>query len=96
MNILTHECELFVMKIKENVYDMNKHFIHIFNHTRTLGKVFQNKDLVVKIIICLNHSWQPKVIGISKSRDFSSMEMATIFGKFQEHEINWKILANNE
>lgn len=49
-NILAHEYELFIMKPEENIYDMDKRFIHVINHMRNLGKVFQNEDLVVKFL----------------------------------------------
>lgn len=42
MNILTHEYEIFRMNLEENIYGILKCFIHIVNHMRTLGKVFQN------------------------------------------------------
>lgn len=56
MNTLTHEYELFRMKNDEILLDMEKCFIHIVSHTRILGKVFQNEDLVIKVLRCLNHS----------------------------------------
>lgn len=61
MNTLTHEYRLFRMKPKENIYAMQKWLIHIMNHMRTLGKVFQNENLVGKVCRWLKRSWQPKV-----------------------------------
>lgn len=46
MNIFTFEYELFKMACEEISRDMEDRFIHIFNHLRTLGKSFQNKDLI--------------------------------------------------
>lgn len=69
MNTLAHEYELFRMNLGENIYDIKKRFIHIFNPMRTLEKVFQNEDLGVKVHGCLNHNFLPKVINIYESRD---------------------------
>lgn len=96
MNTLTHEYEFLRMKHQENIYDMQKRFIHIVNHMRTFGKVFQNENLVVKVCICLNHSQKPKVTTKFKSRDLSSIDLATHFGKLQEHEIELKRLADDK
>lgn len=56
MNTLTHEYELFIIKPGENIMDMEICLIHIVKHMRTLGKVFQIEDLVIKLIRCLNRS----------------------------------------
>lgn len=47
MNTSTNEFKLFIMKPGEKIQDMEKHCIHIVNHNTTLGKVFQNEDLVI-------------------------------------------------
>lgn len=59
------------------MYVILKRFIHIISHMRTLGKVFQNEDMVIKVLRCSNRSWKPKVTLVSKSRDLSSMEFVT-------------------
>lgn len=48
INTLTFEYKLFIMKLEENTCDIQKLFIHIVNHMRTLGKLFQNNDLLKK------------------------------------------------
>lgn len=53
---LTHEYELFRMKLGANIEDMQKYFIHIVNHMRILCDIFQNKNLVMKILGCLNNN----------------------------------------
>ncbi|KAL5128559.1 hypothetical protein HKD37_14G040785 [Glycine soja] len=40
--------------------------------------------------------WQPKVTAISESKDLSSMSLATLFGKLQEHEMELQRLNQNE
>ncbi|KAL2337025.1 hypothetical protein Fmac_011471 [Flemingia macrophylla] len=54
INTLTHEYELFRMNQNESIQDMQKRFTHIVNHLASLGKVFQNEDLVNKVLRCLS------------------------------------------
>ena len=86
INTLTHENELFRMNINENIQSMQKRFTHIVNHLASLGKTFPNEDLINKVLRCLSREWQPKVTAISESKDLSSMSLATLFGKLQEHK----------
>lgn len=64
VNILTHEYELFIIKCEENIQDMEKGFIHIVNHLRTLDRTFQNEDIINKVLRCPNYSCQSKVVAI--------------------------------
>lgn len=41
----------------------------------------------MKILKSLNRTWQPKVTTISESRDLTTMNMTTLFGKLREHEL---------
>lgn len=74
---------------------MQKHFIQIVSHMRILEKVFQNDDLVVKVLIWLNYNWNPKVTLIYESMYFSFMDLA-LFSKLQEHEMKLKRIADDE
>lgn len=66
------------------------------NHTRTLSKGFQNDNLVIKCFRCLNRIWKPKVVVISESKNLSSMDLATLFEKLLEYEIELKRLVNDQ
>lgn len=92
----THEYELFRMKLEENINQMKTCFSHILSHMRTLGKTFSNEELVIKILICLNHSWQPKFLVICESKDIMTMDTHAFFDKLQEHEIEFKRLDVDE
>ncbi|KAG2399581.1 uncharacterized protein HKW66_Vig0105660 [Vigna angularis] len=61
-----------------------------------LGKVFDKEENNIKILKSLNRSWQPKVTAISESRDLTSMNMATLFGKLKEHELELRRLKEEE
>jgi len=50
---------------------MQKRFTHIVNHLIGLGKTFDKQELNIKVLKCLEGSWQPKVTGISETRDLT-------------------------
>jgi len=66
---------------------VQKRFTHILNHLTGLGKVFDKEELNIKVLKCLDRSWQPKVTTISESRDPSKLSTAALFGKLMEHEL---------
>jgi len=62
---LIQEYELFRMQPEETIVNVQKRFTHIVNHLTRLGKVFDKEELNIKVLKCLDRSWQPKVIAIS-------------------------------
>ena len=96
LNTLMHEYELFRMLPNENIGDMQKRFTHIINHLSALGKVITNGEVVNKILRCLSREWQPKVTAIMEARDVDQIDLATLFGKLQEHEMELGRLSMNE
>ena len=75
---------------------MQKRFTHIVNRLASLGKTFPNEDLINTVLRCLSREWQPKVTTISESKDLSSLSLATLFGKLQEHEMELQRLNQSE
>ena len=61
-----------------------------------LGKTFDKEELNIKILKSLNRTWQPKVTAISESRDLTSLNIATLFGKLREHELDLGRLKEEE
>ena len=61
-----------------------------------MGKEFDKEELNIKVLKCLDRSWQPKVTAISESRDLSKMSTAALFGKLMEHELELKMLKEQE
>jgi len=53
-----------------------------------LGKVFDKEELNIKVLKCLDKSWQPKVIAILESTNLSTLTTASLFSKLREHELN--------
>lgn len=44
---------------------------------RTLGKTFSNEELIIKILRCLNRSWQPNFTMICESKNLETMDIHT-------------------
>jgi len=85
------------MQKGESVCDVQKkRFSHIVNHLMNLGKKFDEKELNIKVLKCLDRTWQPKVTAILESKDLTSMTMASCFGKLREHEIEIQRLVVQE
>jgi len=57
------------------------------------GKTFHKEELNIKILKCLDRSWQSKVTTISESKDLTSMTTASLFGKLREHELEMNKLS---
>jgi len=84
---LIQEYELFKMQQEEFIAEVQKRFVHIINHLIGLGKEFDKEELNIKVLKCVDKSWQPKVTTISESRDLSTLITTALFGKPREHEI---------
>uniref|UniRef100_A0A151UI80 DUF4219 domain-containing protein n=1 Tax=Cajanus cajan TaxID=3821 RepID=A0A151UI80_CAJCA len=82
---LIREYELLRMNHGESISDFQKKFTHLINHLVDLGRKFE-KELNLKVLQCLDRSWQVKVIAIEESKDLTSLTLATFFGKLREHE----------
>ena len=95
-NTLIQQNEMFKMKSGESICDVQKRFKYIVNHLLALGKTFDKEELNIKILKSLNRTWQPKVTTISESRDLTSMNIATLFGKPREHELERERLKEEE
>ena len=69
---------------------------HTVNHLIGLGKTFDKEELNIKVLKCLDRSWQPKVTAISETRDITTLSTTAIFGKLREHEIEMNRLKEQE
>ena len=75
---LIQEYELFKMKQRESITDVQKRFTHIVNHLMGLGKEFDKEELNIKVLKCLDRSWQLKVTIISETRDLQLHCLASL------------------
>ncbi|KAF1885773.1 hypothetical protein Lal_00008513 [Lupinus albus] len=60
LNTLSEEYEMFRMKPREIILDLQKIFTHLTNHLIALGKMLSNIDLNLKVLRSLTRSWQRK------------------------------------
>ena len=93
---LIQEYEMFRMLKGETIAEVQKRFTHIINHVMSLEKNFEKEELNIKILKCLDRSWQPKVTAIFESKDLTSLSMASLFGKLKEHELEMNKLNVQE
>ena len=84
------------MQPEESIVDVQKRFTHIVNHLTGLGKEFDREELNIKVLKCLDRSWQSKVTAISESRDLIKLSTAAIFAKLMEHVLELKRLKEKE
>ena len=78
---LIQEYKLFKMLKRETIEDVQKKLTHIVNHLIGFGKIFHKEVLNIKILKCLDRSWQPKVTVIFESKDLTTMTTASLFEK---------------
>nr|KYP31523.1 hypothetical protein KK1_048098 [Cajanus cajan] len=93
---LIREYELLRMNHGESISDFQKRFTHLINHLVDLGRKFEEEELNLKVLQCLDRSWQAKVTAIEESKDLTSLTLATLFGKLREHEQKLHIFEENE
>jgi len=87
---------MFRMQKGETIVEVQKWFTHIVNNLLSLWKMFDKDELNIKILNCLDRSWQPKVNAISESKDLTSMATVSLFGKLREHELEMNKLSIQE
>jgi len=87
---------MFKMLKGETIVDVQKRFTHIVYHLINLGKIFERDELNIKILKCLDRSWQPKVTAISESKDLTTLTTTSLFGKLREHELEMNMMNDQE
>ena len=75
---LIQEYEFFRMQPEESIADVQKRCTHIVNHLTGLGKEFDREELNIKVLKCLDRSWQPKVMRIKKMLLIGRMDKGQI------------------
>jgi len=93
---LIQEYEMFRMLKGKSIVEVQKRFTHIANHLMSLGKIFDKEELNIKILECLDRSWQPKVTSIFESKDLASLTTTSLFGKLREHDLEMNRLNVQE
>ncbi|XP_068474794.1 uncharacterized protein [Phaseolus vulgaris] len=80
----------------ESFAEVQRRFTHIINHLMSLGKTFDKEELNIKILKCIDRSWQPKDMTISESKNLTSLTTTSLFGKLREHELEMNRLNVQE
>ena len=93
---LIQEYKMFRMLKGETISDVQKIFTYIVNRLIGLCKIFERERLNIKILKCLDRSWQPKVTTISKSKDFTTLTTTSFFEELREHELEMNCLHDQE
>jgi len=93
---LIQEYEMFIMFKGESIVEVQKRLTHIVNHLMSLGKIFDKEELNIKILKCLDRSWQPKFTATSESKDLTSLTTTSLFGKLREQELEMNRLNVQE
>ena len=90
IGLLMHIYELFSMKDDESIIKMFTRFTNITNELQALGKAYTEMEKVIKILRCLTHKWQVKVITIQEVKDLTKLPMEELIGSLMTHEITMK------
>nr|KYP34970.1 hypothetical protein KK1_044012 [Cajanus cajan] len=72
---LIREYELFRMNNGESIFDFQKRFTHLINQLVDLGRKFEKEELNLKVLQCLDRSWEAKVTTIEESKDLTSLTL---------------------
>jgi len=87
---------MFRIQKEETIVDVQKRLAHIVNHLISLRKIFEREELNIKILKCLDRSWQTKVTSISESKDLTTLTKTSLFGKVREHKLEMNSLNDQE
>ncbi|KAF1864678.1 hypothetical protein Lal_00031996 [Lupinus albus] len=79
LNTHSQEYDMFCMKSREKILNLQKRFIQLTNHLIALGKVLSNSDLNLKFLRSLTKTWQPKETVISKKKKESIQNITNYF-----------------
>ena len=90
IGLLMHIYELFSMKDDESIIKMFTRFTNITNELQALGKAYTEMEKVIKILRCLTHKRQVKVITIQEVKDLTKLPMEELIGSLMTHEITMK------
>ena len=80
INLLVHNYELFKMNPNETISVMFTRFTNITNGLKSLGRIYSNADLVLKILRSLPDKWDPKVTTIQEANDLSKLPLDELMG----------------
>ncbi|MQM04787.1 hypothetical protein Taro_037594 [Colocasia esculenta] len=93
IDILVTQYEKFKMLSGETITQMDSRFTDI--GLAGLGKIYNTRDMVRKIIRSLPNQWTPKVTAIEETTDLTTMSLEKLIRSLMSHEINMDRLSAN-
>ncbi|MQM13139.1 hypothetical protein Taro_046061 [Colocasia esculenta] len=95
IDILVAQYKRFQMQSEESITQMYSRFTDITNGLAGLGKIYDIRDMVRKILRSLPTSWSPKVTAIVEANDLRRMSLEKLIGSLMAHEINMERLGES-
>lgn len=80
-----HAYEMFIINEDETIPKMHEGFIKITNELKCLGKIYLNKEHVIKILRSFPLSWMPKVTTIMEVKDLDNLPLDKLMGSLTTH-----------
>ena len=90
INTLITEFDLLRMKEGESIADFELRYTHLINQLAALGKSYEQKTQVRKILNILSKEWEAKVTAIEEAKGESMQSVASLFGSLSEYESKLK------
>ena len=87
INMLVHKYELFQMEQNETITSMFTRFTDIINYLKSLCRVHNNSDVVIKILRSLPRAWEAKVMIVQEAKDLSTLPLEELQGSLMTHEL---------
>src|SRR3954464_10344951 len=78
ISVLVNKFELFTMNEGESIKDMYTKFTDITNSLISLGKTYEQVELVRKILLALTSEWEKKVTAIEEAKDLSTLSVENL------------------
>ena len=85
--MLVHQYELFKIDPIESITSMFTRFTDIINGLKSLDKVYDNSELVRKILRSLPRTWEVKVKAIQEAKDLNKLLLEELIGSLMTHEL---------
>ncbi|XP_073298512.1 uncharacterized protein [Primulina huaijiensis] len=79
------------MKIGESMHDYDERISGIINELNTLGKVYSNKEISLKVVRGLSKERDVKTMAIRESKDLNKVEFHDLFADLKAYEFEMQI-----
>ncbi|XP_073138550.1 uncharacterized protein [Henckelia pumila] len=84
------------MKPGETMAEFDEKFSNIVCEIISLGKIYSNREISLKVMRALPREWDVKTTSISESKDLSKMELHDFFADLKAYEFELGIRTEEE